>query len=302
MLFRSHAAPGGDLRDAVLFCRVKSWLTGSRLVSLPFSDHCQPLVSDPASLPFLIPSLSPRGTKYIEIRPRTGPGAAIGPLLAGSGARHYHFHLLDLRPGAEAVFQGFHKDCVQRKIQRAGRECLVYEQGNSPELLREFYRLQVVTRRRQQLPPQPFAWFRNLAVCMGEQLQVHIARKDRRPVAAILTLRYRQALVYKYGCSEKALSSLGGTQWLFWKAIQNAVRDGLVEFDLGRTDWNNEGLVRFKDRLGAASSTLTYFRWPAASSPAVADGWAAAAAHRIFARLPEPCLVAAGNLLYRHLG
>src|ERR1700733_3920504 len=32
------------LSNGIIFCRVKSWLTGRRLVSLPFSDHCEPLV------------------------------------------------------------------------------------------------------------------------------------------------------------------------------------------------------------------------------------------------------------------
>src|SRR5262245_3997897 len=37
--------PGCDLRSAIVFCHVRSWLTGRRLVSLPFSDHCEPLVA-----------------------------------------------------------------------------------------------------------------------------------------------------------------------------------------------------------------------------------------------------------------
>ena len=36
--------PGEELKNALVFCRVESWLTGRRLVSLPFSDHCEPLV------------------------------------------------------------------------------------------------------------------------------------------------------------------------------------------------------------------------------------------------------------------
>src|SRR5271166_4816066 len=32
------------LENAIVFCRVESWMTGRRLVSLPFSDHCEPLV------------------------------------------------------------------------------------------------------------------------------------------------------------------------------------------------------------------------------------------------------------------
>ena len=31
--------------DGMLFCEVNSWLTGRRLVSLPFSDHCDPLIT-----------------------------------------------------------------------------------------------------------------------------------------------------------------------------------------------------------------------------------------------------------------
>src|SRR3984893_16596959 len=36
---------GTQLEEAVVFCRIEIWLTGRRLVSLPFSDHCQPLAS-----------------------------------------------------------------------------------------------------------------------------------------------------------------------------------------------------------------------------------------------------------------
>jgi len=35
----------GVLTDAFLFVPIRSWLTGRRIVSLPFSDHCAPLFS-----------------------------------------------------------------------------------------------------------------------------------------------------------------------------------------------------------------------------------------------------------------
>ena len=56
-----------------MFCEVKSWLTGSRLVSLPFSDHCQPLADDPKELQSILEGLQDvamkRRLKYIELRP-----------------------------------------------------------------------------------------------------------------------------------------------------------------------------------------------------------------------------------------
>src|SRR5260370_20997308 len=41
---------GEPLKNGLVLCKVSSWLTGSRLVSLPFSDHCQPLVDEPEAL------------------------------------------------------------------------------------------------------------------------------------------------------------------------------------------------------------------------------------------------------------
>ena len=40
----TSAQPGERLEDGAVFCRVVSWITGTRLVSLPFADHCEPLV------------------------------------------------------------------------------------------------------------------------------------------------------------------------------------------------------------------------------------------------------------------
>src|SRR5215510_5456746 len=33
------------LDNGVVLCRISSWMTGTRLVSLPFADHCEPLLS-----------------------------------------------------------------------------------------------------------------------------------------------------------------------------------------------------------------------------------------------------------------
>src|SRR5215831_4350465 len=43
-------APGTPLTNGIVFCEANSWLTGSKWVSLPFSDHCEPLVNGPSTL------------------------------------------------------------------------------------------------------------------------------------------------------------------------------------------------------------------------------------------------------------
>src|SRR5690348_13277266 len=65
-------APGTPLANGWVFCRVKSWLTGSRLVSLPFSDHCDPLSNNDEELQrisqALVQERERKHWKYIECR------------------------------------------------------------------------------------------------------------------------------------------------------------------------------------------------------------------------------------------
>jgi CelD/BcsL family acetyltransferase involved in cellulose biosynthesis len=296
-------APGEDLTNAIVFCSVRSWLTGSRLVSLPFSDHCQPLVRSHEELRHLLANLEQgengRTWNYVEIRPVDRPGQGEMYLQA---AESFSLHRLDLGPSQEELLRGFHKDCVQRKIRRAEREGLLYEEGRSERLLQQFYHLLVLTRRRHGLPPPPLTWFRNLTAGMGDRLKIRLASKDGYPVASILTLRYNSTLMYKYGGSDKQFSSLGGMQLLLWKAISEAKRDGLLEFDLGRSDLGNQGLIDFKDRWGAARFELTYLRSPGRRSRLRFGGVVMRIAKHIVSRAPERLVATAGKALYRHLG
>src|SRR5205085_2919409 len=224
------AAPGESLTDGLVFCRIRSWLTGRRAISLPFSDHCDPLVESNQALAGLLSAWKrdPEANhgRYLEIRSISPPGEVAPDWRQAAPdwrqADSFCLHQLDLSPGLEDLFRGFHKDCIQRKIRRAQREALSYEEGNSESLLNGFYRLVLLTRRRQQLLPQPLAWFRNLIACMDDRLKIRLAYKDGRPVAGILTLSYKDVLVYKYGCSDARFNNLGGMQFLFWEAIREA--------------------------------------------------------------------------------
>jgi CelD/BcsL family acetyltransferase involved in cellulose biosynthesis len=295
--------PGPELDNGIVFCRVSSWLTGRRLVSLPFADHSEPLVDDGEELRCLLATLHDEwkgnGCKYVEMRPIERDLGAFSDL---TSSETFCLHRLDLQRNLADLFLGFHKNCVRRKIRRAERENLAYEEGRSEALLEKFYRLMVLTRRRQRLPPQPIDWFRNLISCMGETLKIRLASKDGRAVASILTLKHKTVLVYKYGCSDPRFNSLGGTQLLFWNAIQEAKSSGLQELDMGRSEWCNLGLMKFKDHWGAARSTLTYWRYGNVPSWFAGSGWNAQMARRIAAHMPDSLLVTSGNLLYKHLG
>ncbi len=286
-----------------MFCRVDSWLTGHRLVSLPFSDHCDPLVDRQADLEAILSSVAQQARRdhlrYAELRPLCQLDTPNAPFLP---CGTFCFHQLDLTPSLDTLLRNCHKDSIQRKIRRAEREGLAYEEGRSESLLDAFFRLLLLARKRHHLPPQPKRWFQNLIACSGNTLKIRTAFKDREPVAAILTLRHKDTLVYKYGASDARFHPLGGMHLLFWKSIQEARLDNLRVLDFGRSDLDNIGLLTFKERWGATRSLLTYSRFSTAPPAPATSRWKQQIAGHIFSRLPDRLLCSAGNLLYKHLG
>jgi CelD/BcsL family acetyltransferase involved in cellulose biosynthesis len=295
------SAAGAALTNGVLLFQVRSWLTGRRLVSVPFADHCEPLVETPddrAAIGATLAAAAETDWDYVELR--TLPGSRFSERPSSHEASSYSFHEVDLRPSSDELFANFHKSTIQRKIRRAEREGVVCNVGRSPALLDAFYRLLVMTRRRHGIPPQPMTWFTNLIACFGDQLTIRVAYVGGHAAASILTLKFGHTLVYKYGCSDAAYHNRGVMPLLFWNAIQDAKAAGLQSFDLGRSDLSNTGLIAFKERLGGVPSTLTYMRYERRRRRAWR--WPKSVPGAALRLLPDRVFVAAGNALYRHLG
>ncbi len=297
--------PTGDLKNGLVFCRVKSWLTGRRLVSLPFSDHCEPLCDSAEELNFLIHYLQSaverQHWRYLEIRPNCQDFAQANNRNGFSVSSEYFLHRFSLCSDLGELFGRFDKDCVQRRVHRAERAGLVEKCGRSEELLKDFYTLFVATRSRHHLPPIPYTWFRNLFACQGNALEIRLAYSEKIPISAILTLQFRDTVYYKYGCSNTRFNRLGATPWLLWKAIAAAKSNGATRFDLGRTEENNSGLLAFKNHW-AQPERLAYWKFPDAPSLDSAEGWKLKVAKRAFSCMPNTLLRITGRLLYRHIG
>ena len=299
--------PKAELTNGVVVCTVRSHFTGNRAVSLPFSDHCQPLVDDEGALNALLDymktSLNREHWRYIELRPRLYDAVLESPEMQFTRTSHYVQHTIDLRPNLEMLFRSFQKGSVQRKIKRAEREHLEYEEGGSERLVRQFYHLMILTRRRHGLPPQPLVWFRNLIRTLRDKVKIRMALSDGVPVASIMTISHQRSLVYKYGCSDSKFQNLGGMALVLWRAIQDGKNWGAVEFDLGRSDATNEGLIAFKENWGGKRSALDYLRYSGRHESAEsAPRWQRRAVEALFARMPISLLTVAGKLLYRHIG
>ncbi len=295
--------PAQRLDNGLVLCRISSWMTGTRLVSLPFADHCEPLLNSAEEFRlftnWLREECKRKGQRYVELRTLLNAGIAKGDL---ESTRSYWLHELDLDPSLQQLFRGMRKKSFQQMIRRAEREKLSYEVGRSQHLVDEFYRLLLMTRRRHHLLPQPRLWFRNLVECMGENIDIRLARKNGTPIAAILTLRHRSCTVYKYGCSNAKLHNLGGMPFLLWRLIEESKVSGVEKIDFGRSDVDQEGLIIFKDRLGTRKKLAAYYRYTNATGRRESAPWESRWLRKLFSSLPDVLMSVAGRLLYKHMG
>jgi len=295
------APPGREIHSGHPFCVVDSWLTGKRLVSVPFSDHTAMLTNEDAS-ESLIEALSlrvqQREFQYLEIRP-VGEAGSITDRL-GKTAEFYH-HKISLSEGLSSIYGRLHKDCVRRKIRRAEREQLGYAEGRDELVVKQFYDLLLLTHDRHRSPSQPISWFKHMASSLGEAVKFRIALKDERPIAGLVTLCHKNTMTFKYGCSDAHYHRMGAVAFLMWKSIQDAAEAGMTEFDMGRSDPRQQGLITFKEHWGAERSKLSYWRYPSNSATGLR-----AREHRwiqsVMSVAPKVARRTAGRLLYRHMG
>lgn len=299
------SGPHGDLTNGLVFCRVSSWLTGKRFVSVPFADHCEPLFENigefHAALDWLRSKLKGGSRAHAELRPVSDLGLYREPDFRASF--HYSLHTLDLRPDMDQIMAAFDRESVRRRLRRHVATPLDYEEGNTPALLEKFYQLQVLTRRRHRIPPQPRKWFDSLMAAMGDSAKIRAVSKSGSPVAAILTLQYKDTVVYKYGCSDVRFNNLSGTVFLFWRAIQEAKEAGTGTFDMGRSDVSNHGLIAFKSHWGATETPVTYWRSPGNAPRGLSARVSGQSiGGRLVSVLPDRLLIFVGKNLYKHVG
>ncbi|MGI8413883.1 MAG: lipid II:glycine glycyltransferase FemX [Solirubrobacteraceae bacterium] len=279
--------------------RIDSWLTGRRLVAVPFSDECSPLIEPrrprvAEALAQLIHSAQAKAGVPMQIR-----GPVVG-LQDARSSSHFLQHRLELAGPAQDVMKSA-KPAIRRGVAKAQREALITERATGGDALEDFYRLHLRTRHRQGVPTQPKRFILALAELFQRQLGfVLLTRHHGRAIAAAVFLIFNGRLVYKYGASDERFLSLRPNNLLFYEAIRWGTENSMRELDFGRTDTGNTGLASFKRGWGSREQTLSYTYLGTEEPPA------SRRSERILSTViratPPSAGRAIGAVLYRHVG
>ena len=292
----------GSIAGVFPLFSVKGFLGGKHLVSLPFSDYGGPLFHDKPrekeALKELISSHS-EGAKYIEVR---------SPLPDEAGFithDYYKRHILDLSPELSAIRKKINKRTIQYSIRKAEKMGIEVREQNNEYGMSEFYRLNLLTRKKHGVPGQPKKFFDNLLehVFSSGHAFLLLAFYKSEPVAGSLFLTVGKGIHYKYNASDPAyLGRTTPNHLLTWMAVRQGHEAGYKHMDFGRTSPDNEGLIRYKKMWGTEEQNVSYNYYPEikGASSTEESSWIYQKFTSLWRSLPDKVTEKLGSMIYKY--
>jgi CelD/BcsL family acetyltransferase involved in cellulose biosynthesis len=248
---------GGAIEAAIPFSKVSD-IRGDRIVCLPFSDYCDPLVPDSESWSQLIARLIGHNLP-INLRTLRNsiPSADKRFIIKGNAL----WHGVDLTRSEQDLWTALDASARQN-IRRAQRHNIVVREGRTIDDVRIFYGMHCKLRKsKYRLLAQPLQFFENLhhEFAPRDAINVLIAEQAGCPIAAVFLLEWNGTLYYKFNASLDLLYR--PNDLLAWSAILLGRRRGMIRFDFGLSDPAQPGLVRYKQKFATEERAISLLRW-----------------------------------------
>jgi lipid II:glycine glycyltransferase (peptidoglycan interpeptide bridge formation enzyme) len=285
------------------FCRISDIL-GERIVILPFSDYCDPLVTDNDQWKLLIDTLL---VEHCPISMRCLHNSL--PLFDQrfTLVKQAKWHGMDLQPDLDTLWRRLHDRASITKAQRNGVRIQIAQEK---EELRAFFELHLRTRKyKYHLLAQPYHFFENIWHHFIETQKgaLMLAVYQDEIIGGVLFLESKDTLYYKFNASLPAHLAHSPNDLLMWEGIKYAKAKGHAYLDFGLSDWDQEGLVRYKRKFATEEKAISFLRYASDGTPTQQDQQV----RRLLTQLtnlftdesvPESITEKAGEILYRFFG
>jgi lipid II:glycine glycyltransferase (peptidoglycan interpeptide bridge formation enzyme) len=199
---------------------------------------------------------------------------------------------------------GFRSSTI-RNIKKAKKLGIQVSLCSSLKFIDLFFELNCQTRKQHGLPPQPYAFFKNLYkhMMLSGLGRTAIAFYRDRPVAGAIFLSFGNQVIYKYGASDSRFSHLRPNNLVMWEAIKWYAQKNYKELHMGRTELAHTGLDQYKSGWGTTKNHLLYYRYHISSKSFIThNGHSHSSMEKCFSNLPISFLRLFGKLAYRHFG
>jgi FemAB-related protein (PEP-CTERM system-associated) len=298
----------GLLTGFLPLCYIESFLTGRRLVALPFSDYCPLLAADQASANDLIEQAlclaREKKVKYLELRSgKNDVLARRSDLVEGNLYVRWY---MPLAADPEDIWKDSRRT-VKQNVRRAQKLGVQIRAAQERGDIAHFYHLHLLTRTKKHgMPAQPQHFFFELwdAFAASGKMRLLLAEYHGIPIASMILLISGTTVTWAYSASNEQYQYLTPNNLLWWEAIVWSSTNGYHIFDFGRTARDNAGLMEFKRRQGAIMEALPYYYYPNCAGLAATSqhSWNYSLLTACWKRLPLQLAGQLGGHLYKHLG
>jgi len=234
-------------------------IPAKRIATPPFSDFCDPIVADVASWDLILDALLAEGCR-VTVRCLHNELPLVGTRLQPVARAKWHG--LDLAPDVDDIWSSLHSS-ARRAVRKGRAGGVTVREAVDKSDLRAFYELHLGIRKyKYRLLAQPYKFFEEIwdafvSTGMGRLL---LADVEGTVVAGVMFLEWGNTLYYKFNASDSESISLRPNDSIIWSAIEAAKQRDLAVLDFGLSDWDQDGLVRYKRKYSSEEKTITFLR------------------------------------------
>src|SRR5262245_3586405 len=291
---------GTRIEAAVPYCEISD-LRGDRIVSLPCSDYCDPLIADRETWNQLVAPLLANNVPINLRCLRSAVPAGDDRFRVKVPAL---WHGVNLNQSEEELWSGLHSSARQN-IRKARVSGVTVRDGRTIDDMCTFHRMhQSLRKSKYRLLAQPLSFFENIfeEFARTDGINVLIAEHDGEPIAGIVLLEWNGTLYYKFNASLD--QRYCPNDLLAWHALQYGRQRGMVRFDFGLSDLEQPGLIRYKRKFATEEREVSFVQWRPEGYANPKGDQAGAVLHEMTALLtdaavPDEVTRAAGEKLYR---
>jgi FemAB-related protein (PEP-CTERM system-associated) len=295
-LYRVATGPNGEWQGILPLVRVKSWIFGHYLVSLPFLNYGGPLGSSGAQQRLVEEAVTEaRRSKadLLELRTRYA-----GDLHLPVSTRKITA-LLELPRDADALLKSFPSK-LRSQIRRPMKEGLTARFGADQR--EAFYDVLAHTMRDLGTPVLPRALFERIAQTFSAYVVFGVVYRGDQPLAGGGGFVWRDEFEMTWAGALRASRPLSANMLLYWAFMEQMIARNVRVFNFGRCTPGG-GTHQFKRQWGGADVPLPWYQYAPAglkSTPSPGDpaySWGS----RLWRWLPLPIANQLGPRLVRLL-
>ncbi|MEW5803963.1 MAG: FemAB family XrtA/PEP-CTERM system-associated protein [bacterium] len=246
----------GEVVGVLPMAHLKSWLFGSRLISLPCFNYGGVCAHDSGVQMMLLQrgtEIACRvGARHLELRQMETYSWDL-PV-----KQHRVAMTLDL-PGSWAeLWQGFSAK-LRNQIRKGEHQGFNFRQGGEEEL-ESFYQVFAHNMRDLGTPVLGKNFFQAVLATFPDRSKICTVYRGSQPLASGLILGFRDTLQIPWASSLREYNHLCTNMLLYWGVLRYACEAGYTSFDFGRSA-PGSGTYRFKQQWGAKPHPLYWYYW-----------------------------------------